>query len=564
MRRLRLSTVWALLGGLIFTASVSAAQQLNCPPMPDKITQVNHDVRSEVEADVGSLGKLKAGHVGVKTDVVAKNLFDKYPNTDRIIVVQMMAATYCSMISGSKTLKDPEKLSLWSEFSERIFKFTDPSYNPIPTTSKPKDQSKAASKDSPVRNQDPRSSARITPPQKTGDYYIDNVLEKISGGERNPNWSDGERSSALEGLFERGAFSCASTESWPEMLWAVAATRIVIEDNIPAFGQHPETKNHLNEAAGVLLKMEKDIASLWGEAFDPTAAMHNYFRNHDEFIHHLPGMVSTPDEGLQAKRRQNVNALRKALKGYIPIAADSSCDESRPESNPGAPKDSNPPKLQSEQHPANPNRPATELATNTDEKNAPPTPVTANQKTESATTGSANPTEGTKAEAAQSAKPTNPSDQTTESAGSLPQTPSDLLRQIEEMLEKDRELSDLKGCPTADSVHLHIVGGKISYYKCIEICFASWVNVDPKGLDFGQTNVSQDEDPDLASVGIPCRAGLYCARTIKGSVGPFSIGTVCSKKKTSPDLSPYFVMDVHAKNADAIADLWKKFARAGF
>ncbi|MGO9119303.1 MAG: DUF1566 domain-containing protein [Desulfomonilaceae bacterium] len=300
--------------------------------MPDKITQVNHDVRLEAQADVGSLGKLKAGQVGVKTDVVAKNLFDKYPHADRIVVVGMMAATYCSMIRASKTLTDSEKLLLWSEFSERIFKFVDPDYIPTPTTSKSKDQSKPASKDSPAKGQNSRPSTRITPLQKTGDYYIDNVLEKISGGERNPNWSDGERSSALEGLVERAAFSCAATqESWPEMLWAVAATRIVVEDNIPAFGQHPETKNHLNKAAGVLLKMENDIASLWGDSFDPTAAMHNYFRNHDEFIHHLPGMVSTPDEDLQVRRKQNVNALRKALKGYIPIAADSSCEDIPPE-----------------------------------------------------------------------------------------------------------------------------------------------------------------------------------------------------------------------------------------
>jgi hypothetical protein len=554
MRRARASTLWALLGGFIFTVSVSAAQQPVCPPMPDKITQVNRDVRSEVDADIGSLGKLKTGHVGVKTDVVAKNLFEKYPNTDRVVVVEMMAATYCSMIRDSKTLKESEKLSLWSEFSERIFKFENPSYNPAPTPSKSKSQSKPTPKDSPAQDQNSRTPTRITPSQKTGDYYIDNVLEKISEGERNPNWSEGERSSAMEGLFERAAFSCAGAqeESWPELLWAVAATRIVIEDNIPAFGQHPETKNHLNEAAGVLLKMEKDAAFLWGDSFDPTAAMHNYFRNHDEFIHHLPGMVNTPHEDLQVKRDQNVKALRKALKGYIPIAADSSCDE--------------------------------------------------NQKTESPATGSPEPAEGAKDEAVQPAKAANPSSAAAGLAGDQngsgeptapvpygrngegitspktstvrdpntspgkPQTSNDLLRQIEEMLEKDRELSELRGCPTADRVQLRIIGGKISYTTCIHLCSASWVNVDPRRLDFTQIDVSQDDDPELATVTIPCAKDLdFCARISEGTtVGPFSWADgVCKKKKTL-HTSRFFVMDVHAKNADAIADLWKRFARAGF
>jgi hypothetical protein len=166
----------------------------------------------------------------------------------------------------------------------------------------------------------PRASVR-----KTGDIYIDNVLEKISKGEKDPNWSEGLRASAMEGLFERGAFSCASTESWPEMFWAVSATGIVLHNNIPAFQQHPRTKDSLNKAAGILMKMENDIAPLWGDSFDPTAAMSSYMGNHEEFIRHLPGMVNTPDDALQVKRKQNVNALRKALKGYIPVANDDLC-----------------------------------------------------------------------------------------------------------------------------------------------------------------------------------------------------------------------------------------------
>jgi hypothetical protein len=114
--------------------------------MPDKITQVNRDVRSDVKASVGSLGKLKAGEVGIETDVVAKNLFEKYPNTDRIMIAEMMAATYCPLLR-SKTLKDSEKLRLWSEFSDRVFRFANPSYNATAVqTSKPKEETTPRSK----------------------------------------------------------------------------------------------------------------------------------------------------------------------------------------------------------------------------------------------------------------------------------------------------------------------------------------------------------------------------------------------------------------------------------
>jgi len=301
------------------------------------------------------------------------------------------------------------------------------------------------------------------------------------------------------------------------------------------------------------------------------------------------------------------NALVECRKALVSEKSVGTGSATKP--NPGPARDSSSPKPQetpqqevkpqSEQFPVNPNRPATEFASKTDEKNVPPPPATASQKTESATTGSAKLPEGTKDEAVQSAKAANPSDPTASASdqngnreptvpapyGQIdakidstktsgvhvpnlspggPQTSKGLLRQIEELLEKDRELSELKSCPATGRVQLSIVGGKISYTTCIELCFASWVNVDPKRLDFEQINVSQDEDPELATVSIPCAKELdFCARISKGAVGPFSRGALCKKKKTS-EVSRYFVMDVHAENADAIVKLWKDFARAGF
>lgn len=114
-----------VLGSALGLSEVASAA-ITCPEMPDKITQVNRDVRSDIQANVGALGKLKAGEVTVKTDVIAKNLFDKYPNVDRILVAQMMAATYCSLIRESKSMSDVEKQERWEKFQERIFQFISP------------------------------------------------------------------------------------------------------------------------------------------------------------------------------------------------------------------------------------------------------------------------------------------------------------------------------------------------------------------------------------------------------------------------------------------------------
>lgn len=126
MRSFVLTTFQALAYLTLATGNIEA--QLDCPPMPDKVTQVNHDVRTDVGLAVGSLGKLKAGQLGARIDVTTNNLFEKYPNTDRILIAQMMSATYCEMIRDSKTLKEADKRHLWSEFTDRVFAFDNSAY----------------------------------------------------------------------------------------------------------------------------------------------------------------------------------------------------------------------------------------------------------------------------------------------------------------------------------------------------------------------------------------------------------------------------------------------------
>lgn len=104
---------------LLFHAPVALASIL-CPPMPSAITEVNRDVKSDIKGNVASLGKIKAGEVAIKTEVVVKNLFAKYPNVEKILVLQTMMATYCTMLQDTKSLSEKEKLNRWEKFQEKI------------------------------------------------------------------------------------------------------------------------------------------------------------------------------------------------------------------------------------------------------------------------------------------------------------------------------------------------------------------------------------------------------------------------------------------------------------
>jgi hypothetical protein len=116
----------ALLAPAFCSVTVAA---IPCPTMPD-MTQINRDVKSRIDTDIGSLGKLKAAEISVRTDVVAKNLFKDYRNSDRLLLVQMMSATYCAMIRDNGAVPEQDKLALWDHFQNNAFKFLASDYVP--------------------------------------------------------------------------------------------------------------------------------------------------------------------------------------------------------------------------------------------------------------------------------------------------------------------------------------------------------------------------------------------------------------------------------------------------
>lgn len=87
-----------------------------CPPMPRPMTDVGRDFGGDVAAGVTSLFGIKAAEVGVGFEAKAKGLFEKYPNVDKQITIQMMASTYCGMLNSMQDVPNGEKLDRWEKF----------------------------------------------------------------------------------------------------------------------------------------------------------------------------------------------------------------------------------------------------------------------------------------------------------------------------------------------------------------------------------------------------------------------------------------------------------------
>lgn len=117
---------------LLTTFHTNGIAAISCPPMPAAVTDVNRDIKSDISASVGKLGPVKAGEIGTKTEVIAKNLFEKYPNIDKLLALQTMAATYCSMLASS-SISDSEKITRWEKFQERVLELKTRPPTPVDT-----------------------------------------------------------------------------------------------------------------------------------------------------------------------------------------------------------------------------------------------------------------------------------------------------------------------------------------------------------------------------------------------------------------------------------------------
>lgn len=106
---------------LLTTATPLPALAITCPSTPD-VAGRSSAISSDVRVAVGSLGKIKLGDLSVKTNVVAKSIFEKFPNIDELVKIQMMSSTYCQLLNESKSLSDQERLKRWEEFQRSILK----------------------------------------------------------------------------------------------------------------------------------------------------------------------------------------------------------------------------------------------------------------------------------------------------------------------------------------------------------------------------------------------------------------------------------------------------------
>jgi hypothetical protein len=92
---------------ILLSWSPVAFAAMDCPPASKDVA---NDIAVSTEASVEGLRGLASGSLKNKTETTTRNLFEKYPNADRVAVATTMMSIYCQQIDRSTTLSDAEKL----------------------------------------------------------------------------------------------------------------------------------------------------------------------------------------------------------------------------------------------------------------------------------------------------------------------------------------------------------------------------------------------------------------------------------------------------------------------
>lgn len=98
--------VWSGIAAVIAFWS-GPALALDCPTPSQNVAK---EVVTDTEANVSGLRFLVGGTLKNRTEVTAKNLFEKYPHADRVAIATTMIAVYCQQIGSSTSLTDEQKL----------------------------------------------------------------------------------------------------------------------------------------------------------------------------------------------------------------------------------------------------------------------------------------------------------------------------------------------------------------------------------------------------------------------------------------------------------------------
>jgi hypothetical protein len=104
-----LSTLIVVLAYLLQTPA-ARGEDFVCP---SPTAQSNNDIKMDIDGKASTLFKIGNADLKGSVQKTVVDLFSKYPNADRVAIINTMLSVDCNIIKNSTTLSDSEKLDKW-------------------------------------------------------------------------------------------------------------------------------------------------------------------------------------------------------------------------------------------------------------------------------------------------------------------------------------------------------------------------------------------------------------------------------------------------------------------
>ncbi|GLS28191.1 hypothetical protein [Marinibactrum halimedae] len=124
---------------IMFAPFSSLSQALNCEPL-DPRQHVGKKAEHSIEGSAKALFKVAKGEINYKnkTQEEINNLYQSYPNADRIVIQGKLIYTFCTALNDAKDMKPSDKLEKLNNFMSLLI--GTPTATDKPTSQKEKNQ----------------------------------------------------------------------------------------------------------------------------------------------------------------------------------------------------------------------------------------------------------------------------------------------------------------------------------------------------------------------------------------------------------------------------------------
>jgi hypothetical protein len=95
---------------ILFWSNVSVGADFPCP---QPTLQVASGIAGDMQGQAQGLLRLATAELKGQIQTTVVNLWEKYPNADKIAIVQNFQSTSCNILKTSTSLSDEKKLELW-------------------------------------------------------------------------------------------------------------------------------------------------------------------------------------------------------------------------------------------------------------------------------------------------------------------------------------------------------------------------------------------------------------------------------------------------------------------